>query len=244
MNAPARDEKSWVQAEFGSDGFGDGWMPAVIPTLQGPSERIDPQSRTTVEDGVVSVDIQQFSAASDDHQGLDNTKYLMFIKENLALPSDGEARFAVDMAVRNVGGNPDDFRSGAAALVLTDLESGTYMVFDVYGTSKRVCAIFERLPAPGVELPFTRAVENPFLGAGENFEDFHNYEIRLDKSARTVRYYVNSLLLHEERAVEPFPDSVHLGVAIFTLRAISDGKSVSNVGQGVVARWKNVRYAV
>ena len=244
MTAPVHNDRTWVDVDFGADGFGDGWMPAVIPTSEGPSERIDPQSRTTAKDGVVSVDIQQFSAASDDHQGLDNTKYLMFMKQNLVIPEDGEASFSVDMAVQNIGGNPDDFRSGAAALVLTDLESGTYMVFDIYCTSKRVCAIFERLAAPGVDAPFTRATESPFLPVGENFEDFHNYRISLDKSARAVRYYVDSVLLHEERAVEPFPDSVHLGLAIFTLRAISDGKSVSNIGQGATARWKNVRYAL
>lgn len=244
MTVLASNEKSWVQAEFGPDDFGDGWMPAVIPTSRGPSERIDPESRTTVEDGVVTVDLQRFSASSDDHQGLDNTKFLVFTKQNFALPSDGEARFAVDMAVRDVGGNPDDYRSGAAAFILNDFESGTHMVFDILATSKRVHAVFERLAAPGVDLPFARATENPFLRADEDYEDFHSYQTTLDRSARTVRFFVDSLLVHEERHVDPFPASVHLGLGILTLRAISGGRSVSNVGQGVVARWKNVRYAV
>lgn len=244
MTAPVIDEASWVQAEFGSDDFGDGWMPAVIPTPQGPSERIDPESRTTVADGVVSVDIQQFSAASDDHQGLDNTKYLMFTKQNFSLPSDGEAKFSVDMAVRNVGGNPDDYRSGAAAFILNDFESGTHLVFDILGTSKRVHAVFERLAAPGVDQPFARATESPFLHTDENYADFHNYLTTLDTSTRTARFFVDSILVHEERDVDPFPESVHLGLGILTLRAISGGKSVSNKGQGIVARWKNVRYAV
>lgn len=244
MTELATDETAWFPVEFGSGDFGDRWMPAVIPSLQGPSERIDPQSQTSVEDGVVSVDIQQFSAASADNQGLDNTKYLVFTKQNFALPSDGEAQFAVDMAVSNVGGNPDDYRSGAAAFVLNDFESGTHLVFDILATSNRVHAVFERLAAPGVDLPFARATENPFLRADENYEDFHSYQTTLDRSARTVRFFVDSLLVHEERHVDPFPGSVHLGLGILTLRAISSGRSVSNVGQGVVARWKNVRYAV
>ena len=237
-------ERSWVPAEFGPDDFGDGWMSAVIPTPQGPSERIDPQSRTTVEDGVVTVDIQQFSAASDEHQGLDNTKYLVFMKQNLAVPPDGEAKFAVDMAIRNVGGDPDDYRSGAAAFVLNDFESGTHLVFDILGTSKRVHAVFERLSAHGEDVPFARATESPFLLADENYEDFHTYMTVLNRATRTVRFFVDSTLIHEERGVDPFPESVHLGLAILTLGAISGGKSVSNVGQGLVARWKNVRYAI
>lgn len=244
MGVLASNETTWVPAEFGLDDFGDGWVPAVIPTPDGPSERIDPQSETSVEDGVVSVDISPFSASSDEHQGLDNTKYLMFTKQNFALPSDGEARFAVDMAVRHVGGNPDDYRSGAAAFILNDFESGTHMVFDILATSKRVHAVFERLAGPGVDPAFARATENPFLRADENYEDFHSYQTTLDRSARTVRFFVDALLVHEERHVEPFPESVHVGLGILTLRAISGGRSVSNAGQGLVARWKNVRYAL
>lgn len=244
MTALASNEMSWIPADIGSDAFGDGWVPAVIPTPQGPSERIDPHSRTTVEDGVISVDIQQFSASSDDHQGLDNTKYLMFTTQNFALPSDGQASFAVDMAVRDVDGNPDDYRSGAAAFILNDFESGTHLVFDMLATSKRVYAVFERLSGPGVDVSFARVTENPFLPADEDYEEFHSYQTTLDRSARTVRFFVDSLLVHEERDVEPFPESVHLGLGILTLRAISGGRSVSNVGQGMVARWRNVRYTV
>lgn len=42
----------------------------------------------------------------------------------------------------------------------------------------------ERLPGPGVELPFTRATESPLLDVDNNFEDFH-HQITVDKSART-----------------------------------------------------------
>lgn len=220
------------------------WMPFQMPTADGLIERVDPSSIVEVHDNAIRVSIEAFTAQAGNHQGLDNTKYMVFSAGDFHLPEDRPARFAVDMAAENNGGNPHDYRYGAVAFLLTDLEHHTFMVFNLFATSKRAFAVFERLAAPGVETPFTRVVEDPFVPLGDDFHTRHTYEVLLDRGLRQARYYVDGHLLHEERDIEPFPPGVHVGFGLLTTVAIADGRSQSNVGQGMNGTWSNFRYTL
>jgi hypothetical protein len=60
-------------------------------------------------------------------------KYLIFSTRQFELPPDRPATFAVDLAVKNIGGEPGDFRRGMAAFHAFDFEVSK-RVFAVCGT--------------------------------------------------------------------------------------------------------------
>jgi hypothetical protein len=81
---------------------------------------------------------------------------------------DRPATFAVDLAVRSIGGDPADYRRGMAAFHVFDLNASK-PVFAVVGTSTRVFAMHEQLGlgGGGADEPFDHLVESPY----ETFDD-------------------------------------------------------------------------
>jgi uncharacterized protein DUF6081 len=65
-----------------------------------------------------------FSLSHDRFQSADSAKYLIFSTRQFELPPDRPATFAVDLAVKNIGGEPGDFRRGMAAFHAFDLAGG------------------------------------------------------------------------------------------------------------------------
>lgn len=118
FTGPTLDSKLWEPADFGS----------------GP--RLEPEARTTVEDGVITVDVPRFMNCDATNQGLDNTKHLLREKQVLRLPADSAGRFAVDLRAE-VGDGSGDYRQGFASFHLVDTTGGTHMVFNILSTSCR-----------------------------------------------------------------------------------------------------------
>jgi hypothetical protein len=116
------------------------WSPARLPTPTGGEHiPLDPNAELAVGNGEVRVTIPRFSLAHDTFQPVDSPKYLIFSTRQFELPPDRPARFAVDLAVENLGGDPGDYRWGMAAFQVFDLEVST-RVFSVCGTATRVFA--------------------------------------------------------------------------------------------------------
>ena len=88
---PTLDSSLWQALDFGS----------------GP--RLEPEARTTVENGVLTVDIPRFTNCDASNQGLDNSKHVILSKQGFRLPSDGVGRFAVDLRAE-VGDGSGDYR--------------------------------------------------------------------------------------------------------------------------------------
>jgi hypothetical protein len=107
------------------------WSPARLPLPTG-GEHLppDPNAELAVGEGEVRVTIPRFSLSHDTFQVVDSPKYLIFSTRQFELSPDRPATFAVDLAVKNIGGEPGDLRRGMAAFHAFD--------FDV---SKRVFAV-------------------------------------------------------------------------------------------------------
>jgi hypothetical protein len=103
-----------------------------------------PSAELAVGDGEVRVTIPRFSLSHDTFQPADSAKYLVFSTRQFELPPDRPATFAVDLAVKNIGGEPADFRRGMAAFQVFDFDV-SMRVFAVCGTSTRVFALHEQL---------------------------------------------------------------------------------------------------
>jgi hypothetical protein len=208
------------------------WVPARLPLPAGGEHvPLDPNAELAVGEGEVEVRIQRFSVA---HSG----KYLMYSTRQFELPPDRPATFAVDMAVRNIGGEPADFRQGMAAFHVFDA-AVSKRVFAVVGTSTRVFAMHEQVaPAEGGagEL-FYHVVESPYEDFDDDFTRLRAGEITLDRSRSTAAWRVDGHKVYEAHTI--IPERAVIGFGIWTMLPERDGRSAD--GQGIDARWHRFR---
>jgi hypothetical protein len=216
------------------------WSPARLPLPTGGDHvPLDPNAELTVGDGEMRVTIPRFSLAHDTFQPADSPKYLLFSTREFELPPDRPATFAVDLAVENIGGNPEDYRQGMAAFHVFDFEASK-RVFAVCGTSTRVLALHEPLGAWGAAEPFYHVVESPYEDFDDDFTRLRECEITVDRSNSTAAWRVDGHKVYEAQGTL-IPERVSIGFGIWTMQPIRDGRSRSLDGQGMDARWRRFR---
>ena len=142
--------------------------------------------------------IPRFSLSHDTFQAADSPKYLTFSTRQFELPPDRPATFAVDLAVENIGGDPEDYRRGMAAFHVFDL-AVSKRVFAVCGTSTRVLALHEQLGlgGGGAGEPFYHVVESPYEDFDDDFTRLRACEITLDRSRSTAAWRVDGRTVYE-----------------------------------------------
>lgn len=198
----------------------------------------DPGARVAVGGGEVRVEISAFSVSDDRFQAADSVKFLMLSARVFELPPDRPATFAADLAVAGAGGDPADYRHGIAAFQVADLE-GSERVYSVCGTSTRVLAMHEHLGHGGGE-PFIHVAESPYEDFGDDFTRPRACEVTLDRAASAVRWRVDGRVIY--RAHDPrLPERARIGLGIFTMLPIRDGRSRSVHGQGLSVRFRRPR---
>ncbi len=196
----------------------------------------EPNAVTELSDGALHVHVERFEN-SHPVQPMDNSKHLMLSTADFRLPKDGVVEFTGEIAARSINATPRDYRDGFASLVVVDMASG--YVFDLCATSDSVFAIHERLPFPGVDNPYTRVVEDPLAGLSASPDTTHACKITIDTGTRAVRWHVGDVTLLEVTGAA-LPETVKLGLGMFTLHPTAAGASRSLRGQGLSARWRNV----
>ncbi len=217
------------------------WTPARLPLPTGGEHvALDPNAERTVGAGEIRVTIPRFSLSHDAFQVADSAKYLIFSTRRFELPADRRATFVVDLAVENVGGDPDDFRRAMAAFQAVDIDASK-RVFSVCGTSTRVLAMHEQLGG-GATDPFYYVVESPYEDFDDDFTRLRTCEITLDRGESTAIWCVDGCAVYEARGTF-IPASVRMAFGIWTMMPIRDGRSRSLAGQGMSARWRRFRVA-
>jgi Family of unknown function (DUF6081) len=208
------------------------WSPLRLPLPTGGEHiPLDPNAEVAVGEGEVRVTIPRFSLAH-------SAKYLIVSTHLFQLPPDRPATFAVDLAVKNIGGEPADYRQGMAAFHVFDPEVSK-RVFAIVGTSIRVFAMHEQVaPADGGagEL-FYHVVESPYEDFSDNFTRLRAGEITLDRSGSTAVWHVDGHKVYEAHTL--IPERAAIGFGIWTMLPERDSRSVG--GQGVSARWRRFR---
>src|ERR671918_1672335 len=218
------------------------WGPARLPLPTGGEHiPLDPNAELTVGEGEVLVTIPRFSLSHHTFQSADSPKYLIFSTRQFELPPDRPATFAVDLAVKNIGGDPGDFRRGMAAFHAFDFEVSK-RVFAVCGTSTRVLALHEQLGlgGGGAGEPFYHVVESPHEHFDDDFTRLLACEITLDRSRSTAAWRVDGHTVYEAHGTL-IPEHARIGFGIWTMLPIRDGRSRSLDGQGMNARWRRFR---
>jgi hypothetical protein len=234
------DLDSWTtyDAFAGPELDSDLWEPLNIG-----SPRVEPDARTTVADGTITVDIPRFTNGDPDKQLLDNTKHVIHSTRSFDLPAAGVARFGVDLAVDHVGDGSGDYRRGIAGFNVLDSTGETNLVFDILATGSLLFAEHEVLALPGETDPFTRVVHDPFLPMDGSQGDFRFCCIEFELAAGRVTWTADGRVLHEARGLTVLPRSVGIGFGFFTLLPVSLGEA-SCQGQGGHASWRNFRSEV
>jgi hypothetical protein len=216
------------------------WSPARLPVPTGGEHLpLDPNAELAVVEGEVRVTIPRFSLSHDTFQGVDSAKYLVFSTRQFELPPDRPATFAADLAVENIGGEPEDFRRGLAAFQAFDVEA-TMPVFSACGTSTRVLAMHEQLAGDEAGEPFFHVVESPYDDFDDDFTQLRACELTLDRSRSTAAWTVDGHLVYQARGTY-VPERVRLSFGIWTMLPIRNGRSRSIEGQGMSARWRRFR---
>lgn len=215
------------------------WMYLEYPIPEGPSWRCtEPNARIEVEDGTFSVHVDQFEQSHDAVQIIDNPKFLVLSTESFRLPESGVATFSVLMAVTGINGERHDYRDGVAAFNVLDLETG--FVFDVAANSDHIWAIHEMLPLPTAAAdPFTHMTENPFSPARTSAGQTLLCQVRIDTATSTITWLADGHPITQVQARQ-LPVEVRVGLGLFTLHPIIEGRSQSLRGQGISASWSGV----
>lgn len=217
------------------------WEPAHLPLPSGREHvALDPNAERIVGAGEVRVTIPRFSLSHDVSQAADSAKYLIFSTHRFELPPDRRATFAVDLAVENIGGEPDDFRRAMAAFQAVDFDASK-RVFSVCGTSTRVLAMHEQLGG-GATDPFYHVVESPYADFDDDFTRFRTCEITLARNESAATWRVDGSIVYEAGGTF-IPESVRFAFGIWTMLPIRDRRSRSLDGQGMSARWRGFRTA-
>jgi Family of unknown function (DUF6081) len=210
------------------------WSPARLPLPTGGEHiALDPNAELAVGEGEVRVTIPRFSLAH-------SAKYLIFSTRQFELPPDRPATFAVDMAVKNIGGEPADYRRGMASFAVFDL-AVSKRVFAVDGTSTRVFAMHEQVGVfgGGAGEPFYHVVESPYEDFDDDFTRLRAAEITLDRGRSAAAWRVDGRNVYEAHTF--IPERAQIGFGIWTMLPDRDGRSRSLDGQGLSARWSRFR---
>jgi len=218
------------------------WVSARLPLPTGDEHvPVDPNAELAVGGGELRVRIPRFSLSHDSSQAADSPKYLSFSTGEFELPPDRPATFAVDLAVENIGGEPEDYRRGMAAFHVFDL-AVSQRVFAVCGTSTRVLALHEQLGLGGGRAgePFYHVVESPYEDFDDDFTRLRACEVTLDRSESTAAWRVDGHTVYEAHGTL-VPERARIGIGIWTMLPIRDGRSRSLSGQGMDARWRRFR---
>jgi hypothetical protein len=217
------------------------WSPARLPLPTGEHLPLDPNAKVAVGEGEVRVTIPRFSLSDDTFQSADSPKYLVFSARQWELPSDRPATFSVDLAVENIGGEPEDYRLGMAAFHVFDF-AVSKRVFAVCGTSTRVLALHEQLGigGGGAGEPFYHVAESPYEEFDDDFSRLRECEVTVDRSSSTATWRVDGHTIYEAHGTL-IPERVSIGFGIWTMLPIRGGRSRSLDGQGLDARWRRFR---
>lgn len=224
--------------------------PTLDPDLWAPldlgSPRLEPDARTTVEQGAVTVDVPQFQNGDPSNQMLDNSKHVIFATRTFPLPADGAARFSVELRAEILGDGHGDYRHGFASFNVADTTGDSHMVFNVLSTGDRVFAEQEVLALPGQADPFSRVIEDPFfLSRTGDVSDssFRRCSIEIHRSRGEVVWRIDDEVLHAASGLTGLPEEVGMGFGLFTLLPVGPGEGSCH-GQGARASWRNFQYVV
>ena len=198
----------------------------------------EPDAVVVVQNGKLRVAAVPLTRSNAGVQILDNAKHMYFSKETFRVPEGGGITVELDIRAQKLDGIADDFYDGFVSVNLLDFSTG--MAIDFFVSNECFATVYARLPFPGTTVAdgagqkyFGLFKEQP-LPNGPRQE--HHYAITYDQGASELRFYVEGALVNREVDV-PKMESFIAALGLMTEKDITDGRSVSCHGQGLVGEW-------
>jgi len=204
----------------------------------------EPAAVVLVRNGVLQVTAVPYTRGNDRVQILDNAKHMYFSKQRFEVPTGGKITFEIEIAARTVGTTPGNLYDGYVSWNLLDLTTGWALDFFTGGDT--VATVYGRLPFPGAAVPDTGGARafcmfNELKSVPTKQGQKHAYRITYDQGADTVEFEADGKIVDH---YENVPDKINGFTAAIGLMSeidITDGKSVSCHGQGVIGQWGPMR---
>jgi len=201
----------------------------------------EPDAVPVVQNGKLRVAAVPLTRSNTMVQILDNAKHMYFSNELFRVPDGGEISVELDIRAQKLNGVPNDFYDGFVSVNLLDFSTG--IAADFFVSNECYATVYARLPFPGTSVDdaggqkyFGLFKEQP-LPKGER--QTHRYKITYDQGAAELRFYVEGELVNREVEVPRF-ESFLIALGLMTEKDITDGKSVSCHGQGLVGEWSPI----
>ena len=201
----------------------------------------EPDAVPVVQNGRLRVAAVPLTRNNAMVQILDNAKHMYFSKELFRVPDGGEISVELEIRAQKLNGVPNDFYDGFVSVNLLDFSTG--IAADFFVSNECYATVYARLPFPGTTVPDTGGQkyfglfkEQP-LPRGERQP--HRYTITYDQGAAELLFYVEGDLVNREVEVPRF-ESFLIALGLMTEKDITDGKSVSCHGQGLIGEWSPI----
>ncbi len=220
------------------------WQPGTIKLANNSTWTYqEPDAKVTVRRECLRIRVTPFTRRHDLIQTLDNSKHLYFSRSTYPEVIEDETEYEVSMSAQGVNTNQGEIYDGFVAFHLLDAESG--IAADFFAANDSVAIAYSR---PKVTDPKNRtSKERKYLAIFKEVEvktspgDLHAYKIIYNPKQDRISWSVDGDIVAEEKNVPSRIKSFRLGLGVMTAKTITDGKSVSNHGQGIVGQWTPVR---
>ncbi len=147
------------------------------------------------------------------------------------------------MSAEGVNTNEGEIYDGFVAFHLLDAESG--IAADFFAANDSVAIAYSR--PKSVDPKNLTSRERKYLavfrevGVKTSSGELHDYKITYNPVQARIIWSLDGEIVAEEKNVPARVRSFRLGLGVMTAKTITDGKSVSNHGQGIVGQWSPVR---
>ncbi len=222
------------------------WRQGVIKLSDGSHwVCAEPGAQITVRRGDLRIQVTPFTKHHDANQTFDNSKHLYFSKDVYPTADEQETQFELSMSARGVRTNEGDIYDGFIAFHLLDAEFG--IAADFFAGNDSLAMAYS-LPQ---ESPADRRAlrDRRYMAIFKKFEiptspgQLHRYKIVYNRGLGRFSWIVDGKKVAEERNVPAKVSSFRIGLGIMTAKNITDGKSISVHGQGMIGRWSPVQYS-
>lgn len=151
--------------------------------------------------------------------------------------------YAVSMSAKGLGTAKGDFFDGFVAFHLLDAQSG--IAADFFAADENLALAYSR--PKDHESGKQGSRERKYLANFKELEvptspgELHRYTIRYIPEDGLLVWTVDGRTVAEEKNVPVLVSSFRIGVGVMTAKNITNGKSVSVHGQGIVGQWSPIR---
>lgn len=214
----------------------DRWYVPATPLGNGEwCFRSEPHVRIDTIGGRLSVAVNPFTRFNEQIQRLDTGKQMFSSTQIFPSPPGSVLLFEADMGAETYNCHEGDLDDACVTFNVVDRRTG--MVLDWAISDTKIAVIYERLPVPGVEEPFTRIIETRLENTPGKLR---HYEVAYIRDRNEAVWRVDGQEYLRINSIPAPVESWGIGFGLFTLKDIKRFPLKERLhGQGARGLWDN-----